>query len=98
MNSDTQLCYLLMLKLCLYVLFLLKNVFYLFLFGQIRFNKDGDAYGFYNIYQYQYLEDKQKYDYVPIGTWKEGYVFDVTFVVFESALSILLIHILYIVI
>uniref|UniRef100_A0A336MIS6 CSON002162 protein n=1 Tax=Culicoides sonorensis TaxID=179676 RepID=A0A336MIS6_CULSO len=37
----------------------------------IRFNKDGDAYGFYNIYQYQYLEDKQKYDYVPIGTWKE---------------------------
>lgn len=35
----------------------------------IRFNADGDAYGFYNIYQYQRHEDG-KYDYVEIGTWK----------------------------
>lgn len=37
---------------------------------QIHFNKDGDAYGSYNIYQYQ--QNDNKYDYVPIGTWKEG--------------------------
>lgn len=37
---------------------------------RIRFNKDGDAYGFYNIYQYQYKDGK--YDYVQVGTWKES--------------------------
>lgn len=37
---------------------------------QIRFNEDGDAYGFYNIYQYQHHDGK--YDYVEVGTWKEG--------------------------
>ena len=36
----------------------------------IRFNKDGDAYGYYNIYQYQ--ETDSKYDYVSIGTWRES--------------------------
>lgn len=43
-----------------------------FLRLQIHFNKDGDAYGSYNIYQYQQKDNK--YDYVPIGTWKEGWV------------------------
>jgi hypothetical protein len=37
---------------------------------EIKFNKDGDAFGSYNIYQYQHKEDK-KYDYVHIGNWKE---------------------------
>lgn len=37
---------------------------------EIKFNKDGDAFGSYNIYQYQHKEDK-KYDYVHIGRWKE---------------------------
>lgn len=36
---------------------------------QIRFNRDGDAYGYYNIYQYQ--RHGKKYDYIQIGTWKE---------------------------
>lgn len=39
---------------------------------QVRFNKDGDAYGYYNIYQYQKQENK--YDYVQIGYWKETWV------------------------
>lgn len=37
----------------------------------IRFNEDGDAYGYYNIYQYQ--KHDSKYDYVPVGTWRERY-------------------------
>lgn len=37
---------------------------------QIRFNQDGDAYGYYNIYQYQ--RHGKKYDYIQIGTWKEA--------------------------
>lgn len=36
---------------------------------EIRFNEDGDAYGYYNIYQYQ--KNDTKFDYVPIGTWRE---------------------------
>lgn len=36
---------------------------------EIRFNEDGDALGYYNIYQYQ--KNDTKYDYVQIGTWKE---------------------------
>jgi metabotropic glutamate receptor 6/7/8 len=36
---------------------------------EIRFNEDGDALGYYNIYQYQ--RNEAKYDYVQIGTWKE---------------------------
>lgn len=36
---------------------------------EIKFNKDGDAYGHYSIYQYQLKDDK--YDYVKIGTWRE---------------------------
>ena len=34
----------------------------------VRFNKDGDAYGSYNIYQYQ-RTGANKYDYVRIGDW-----------------------------
>lgn len=34
----------------------------------IQLNDDGDAYGFYNIYQYQRKDGK--YDYVEVGTWK----------------------------
>ncbi|XP_076644174.1 metabotropic glutamate receptor 8 [Halictus rubicundus] len=37
---------------------------------EIKFKADGDAYGFYNIYQYQRNEDGT-FDYVLIGTWKE---------------------------
>ncbi|XP_034939802.1 metabotropic glutamate receptor 8-like [Chelonus insularis] len=37
---------------------------------EIRFNSDGDAFGFYNIYQYQ-RTDENRFDYVPIGYWKE---------------------------
>ncbi|XP_066584649.1 metabotropic glutamate receptor 7-like isoform X2 [Prorops nasuta] len=37
---------------------------------EIKFNADGDAYGFYNIYQYQRKEDG-RFDYTLIGTWKE---------------------------
>ena len=36
---------------------------------EIRFNEDGDVFGYYNIYQYQ--NHGTKYDYVPVGTWKE---------------------------
>lgn len=44
---------------------------------EIKFNADGDAYGFYNIYQYQRKEEG-RFDYILIGTWKEEWV-----VVFE---------------
>lgn len=44
----------------------IKKLNYVF---QIRFNKDGDAYGYYNIYQYQ--RHGKKFDYIQIGTWKE---------------------------
>lgn len=44
---------------------------------EIRFNEDGDAYGYYNIYQYQ--KHDNKYDYVPVGTWKERYVFSLKY-------------------
>ncbi|XP_017772969.1 PREDICTED: metabotropic glutamate receptor 7 isoform X2 [Nicrophorus vespilloides] len=37
---------------------------------EVKFNSDGDAYGSYNIYQYQKHEDG-KYDYKQIGSWKE---------------------------
>lgn len=37
---------------------------------EIRFNEDGDAYGSYNIYQYQRHADG-RYDYNQIGAWKE---------------------------
>ncbi|XP_046405665.1 metabotropic glutamate receptor 6 [Ischnura elegans] len=43
---------------------------------EIRFNKDGDAYGSYNIYQYQRKDDK--YDYVQIGAWKEELGLDIS--------------------
>ena len=36
---------------------------------EVRFNEDGDVLGYYNIYQYQ--NHGAKYDYMPIGTWKE---------------------------
>lgn len=36
---------------------------------EVKFNVDGDAYGSYNIYQYQHHDGK--HDYVPIGSWKE---------------------------
>lgn len=38
---------------------------------EIRFNIDGDAYGSYNIYQYQ-KHDDGKYDYSLVGSWKEA--------------------------
>lgn len=37
---------------------------------EIKFNSDGDAFGFYNIYQYQHSEEG-RFDYTPIGTWNE---------------------------
>ncbi|KAL3289431.1 hypothetical protein HHI36_022856 [Cryptolaemus montrouzieri] len=37
---------------------------------EVRFNNDGDAFGHYNIYQYQ-LHEESKYDYRQIGSWKE---------------------------
>lgn len=37
---------------------------------EVRFNIDGDAYGSYNIYQYQ-QQPEGKYDYKQIGSWKE---------------------------
>ncbi|KAK2582491.1 hypothetical protein KPH14_004793 [Odynerus spinipes] len=43
---------------------------------EIKFNTDGDAYGFYNIYQYQRNEDN-RFDYTLIGTWKEELSFDI---------------------
>lgn len=39
---------------------------------EIRFNEDGDALGYYNIYQYQ--KNDTKYDYIQIGTWRERWV------------------------
>jgi len=40
---------------------------------EIKFNADGDAYGFYNIYQYQRKEEG-RFDYTLIGQWKEKWV------------------------
>ncbi|KAB0799653.1 hypothetical protein PPYR_07533 [Photinus pyralis] len=49
----------------------LRNVSFIGRQGtEIRFNADGDAFGSYNIYQYQRHPDG-KYDYIQIGTWKE---------------------------
>ncbi|XP_067205710.1 metabotropic glutamate receptor 8-like isoform X2 [Linepithema humile] len=42
---------------------------------EIKFNADGDAYGFYNIYQYQRKEDR--FDYILIGTWREELNLDI---------------------
>lgn len=36
---------------------------------EVKFNADGDAFGSYNIYQYQRHDGK--YDYIQIGSWKE---------------------------
>ncbi|GLV42938.1 metabotropic Glutamate Receptor [Carabus blaptoides fortunei] len=36
---------------------------------EVKFNSDGDAFGSYNIYQYQ--RNNEKYDYIQIGSWKE---------------------------
>ncbi|CAD7094167.1 unnamed protein product [Hermetia illucens] len=53
---------------------LLKYIHNVSFIGQqgtkVRFNQDGDAFGFYNIYQYQ-KRSSGRYDYVQIGTWKE---------------------------
>ncbi|XP_011703241.1 PREDICTED: metabotropic glutamate receptor 8-like [Wasmannia auropunctata] len=43
---------------------------------EIKFNSDGDAYGFYNIYQYQ-RKDEGRFDYTLIGTWKEELSLDI---------------------
>ncbi|XP_076625936.1 metabotropic glutamate receptor 8 [Colletes latitarsis] len=43
---------------------------------EIKFKADGDAYGFYNIYQYQ-RNDVGGFDYVLIGTWKEELTLDI---------------------
>ncbi|KAJ8682400.1 hypothetical protein QAD02_018192 [Eretmocerus hayati] len=37
---------------------------------EIKFNADGDAYGYYNIYQYQRVSE-DRYNYTLIGSWKE---------------------------
>ncbi|XP_030855903.1 metabotropic glutamate receptor 7 [Strongylocentrotus purpuratus] len=38
--------------------------------GEVRFNKDGDRPGSYDLYQYQRI--KNNYKYVPIGSWRSG--------------------------
>ncbi|XP_024940332.1 metabotropic glutamate receptor 7 isoform X2 [Cephus cinctus] len=43
---------------------------------EIKFNSDGDAYGFYNIYQYQ-RKDEGRFDYTLIGSWKETLELDI---------------------
>ncbi|KAL0108286.1 hypothetical protein PUN28_015079 [Cardiocondyla obscurior] len=43
---------------------------------EIKFNSDGDAYGFYNIYQYQ-RKDEGRFDYTLIGTWREELTLDI---------------------
>ncbi|XP_029678417.1 metabotropic glutamate receptor 7-like, partial [Formica exsecta] len=43
---------------------------------EIKFNADGDAYGFYNIYQYQRKEEG-RFDYILIGAWKEELSLDI---------------------
>ncbi|XP_015120349.1 metabotropic glutamate receptor 2 [Diachasma alloeum] len=43
---------------------------------EIRFNADGDAYGYYNIYQYQKNEEG-RFDYTRIGSWKEILTLDI---------------------
>ncbi|XP_029167565.1 metabotropic glutamate receptor 8-like isoform X2 [Nylanderia fulva] len=43
---------------------------------EIKFNADGDAYGFYNIYQYQRKEEG-RFDYTLIGTWREELALDI---------------------
>ncbi|KAF5294721.1 hypothetical protein FQA39_LY00205 [Lamprigera yunnana] len=54
-----------------HVLKYLRNVSFIGRQGsEIRFNGDGDAFGSYNIYQYQRNHDG-RYDYVQIGSWKE---------------------------
>ncbi|XP_034240274.1 metabotropic glutamate receptor 2-like [Thrips palmi] len=41
---------------------------------EIRFNKDGDAYGSYHIYQYQ--RNGSKFDYNRVGSWEKSLDFD----------------------
>lgn len=48
----------------------------------IQFNDDGDAPGFYNIYQYQYNDGK--FDYVEVGTWKTTLNMNRTLLRFEG--------------
>ncbi|XP_071633906.1 metabotropic glutamate receptor 8 [Temnothorax longispinosus] len=43
---------------------------------EIKFNSDGDAYGFYNIYQYQ-RNIEGRFDYTLIGTWREELSLDI---------------------
>ena len=38
--------------------------------GEVRFNKDGDRPGSYDLYQYQRINNN--YKYVPIGSWRSG--------------------------
>ncbi|KAF7989291.1 hypothetical protein HCN44_007965 [Aphidius gifuensis] len=42
---------------------------------EIRFNADGDAFGYYNIYQYQRSEEG-RFDYTLIGSWENRLTFD----------------------
>ncbi|KAE8745293.1 hypothetical protein FOCC_FOCC007978 [Frankliniella occidentalis] len=42
--------------------------------SEIRFNKDGDAYGSYHIYQYQ--RNGSKFDYNRVGSWEKSLDFD----------------------
>ncbi|XP_076681819.1 metabotropic glutamate receptor 8 isoform X2 [Andrena cerasifolii] len=43
---------------------------------EIKFKSDGDAYGFYNVYQYQ-KNDDGRFDYILIGSWKEELSLDI---------------------
>ncbi|KAF4532507.1 hypothetical protein B566_EDAN007622, partial [Ephemera danica] len=53
---------------------------------EIKFNKDGDAYGSYNIYQYQKRDEK--YDYVLIGTWEEELKLDMSRTIWKNENSV----------
>lgn len=39
---------------------------------EVKFNNKGDAYGSYDIFQYQKINGR--HDYVRVGNWSEGFV------------------------
>ncbi|XP_072181619.1 metabotropic glutamate receptor 8-like [Diadema setosum] len=48
----------------------LKNISFQGSSGGVRFNKDGDRPGSYDLFQYQRFDSQ--YKYVPIGSWQNG--------------------------
>lgn len=53
----------------------IRNVSFISPQGQpVRFNKDGDAYGSYHVFQYQY--NGSKYDYIQVGDWSDSFNVD----------------------